>query len=431
MFSHERVYEYFCSECDKSFSSNFRLECHIRTHHTERTVQCSSCDKSFVDKNMLDEHISSKHSAHSQTEKLLECSVCKKVYNRKSRLRKHMTIHERQQKNRVLVCEPCSMAFGAIEDIDEHCNRLHDDNLNIIERDIFYVVCCEYCECAFVNNQKLVQHKEIHSNDEKPFKCGFCMACYETYSKLKTHKNTHISQQVPFPVQRLYMCDVDDCYKRYRHWSDLLNHRKTVHLINPSIYKCNDCQQTFYQSWNFSYHKKTVHSNTKMKCKLCDFECKTMYVLKNHQRKMHSPYKTVATAQSTSEKELNSQLEPEPEQEPKITNETVRLKPKSKSLKVVRSKKVFEVDKYFRKSDKSMICNICEKRLATRHSARSHIEMIHFKIKNYTCNECGKEYYLKKDFRDHTRMHTSELPYECALCKKKYRTASMLNDHRR
>lgn len=406
MFSHERVYEYFCGECDKSFSSNFRLELHIRTHHTKRTVQCGSCDKTFVDKNMLDEHISSKHSARAQTEKLLECSVCKKIYNRSSRLRKHMTIHERQQKNSVLVCEPCSMAFGAIEDIDEHCNRLHeDDNVNIIRKDLFFVVCCEYCELAFIDNQKLVQHKEIHMSDEKPFKCGFCMACYETYSKLKTHKNTHISQQTKFPVQRHYMCDVNDCWKRYRHWSDLLNHRKTVHLINPSIYKCNDCQQTFYQSWNFSYHKKTVHSITTIKCQSCDFECKNVYNLKTHQKKMHT-INTVVKSQHS------------------------KPKPKPKS-ETIRSKKAIELDQYLRKSDTSMVCNICGKQLATRHSARSHIEMIHLKIKNYTCDDCGKEFYLKKDFNDHRRLHTAETPYECTICTKKFRTASMLNDHRR
>lgn len=407
MFSHERVYEYFCKKCDKSFSSNFRLELHIRTHHTQRNVQCGSCDKSFVDKNMLDEHVSSKHSARAQ--KSLECTVCKKKYNRLSRLRKHMTTHESFQKSTMLICEPCSLAFApnAIEDIDEHCNRLHDDvNVNIIKKDIMFVVCCEYCEYAFTDNLMLVQHKKVHINDEKPFKCGFCMACYETYSKLKTHKNTHISQQVKFPVQRHYMCDVDNCWRRYRHWSDLLNHRKTVHLINPSIYKCNDCEQTFYQSWNFSYHKKTVHSGSTMKCQQCNFQCKSMQNLKVHQKKFHS------------NKTESEQSKPE-------------LKSKPTQSQSVISKTTDEIDQYLQKSDTAMICTICDKQLATRNSARQHIEMIHFKMKNFFCDECGKEYYLKKDFYDHKRIHTAETPYECIACPKRFRTASMLNDHRK
>lgn len=404
MFSHERVYEYFCEECDKSFSSNFRLELHIRTHHTKRTIQCSACDKSFVDKNMLDEHMSSKHSARAQTEKSRECPICKKVYSRSSRMRKHMTTHEQLQESSVLVCEPCSIAFAAVEDIDEHCNRSHDDDsVNIIKKEVLYVVCCEYCEFAFVDNEKLAKHKKVHLNDDKPFKCGFCMACYETYSKLKTHKNMHTNQQVKFPVQRHYMCDVNECWKPYRHWSDLLNHRKTVHLINPSIYKCNDCEETFYQSWNFSYHKKTVHSVSPIKCRYCKFECTTKYNMKLHQKKMHS---TITP----------------------IVKKTKEPNPKQAS---VRTKTVPEIDKFLQQTDGLMVCNMCGKKLASRHSARSHIEMIHFKVKNFKCDECGKEFYLKKDWTDHQRLHTGAMPFACKLCSKKFRTASILNEHRK
>lgn len=401
MFSHERVFEHFCGICDKSFSSKFRLRLHNRTHHTKRTIKCNSCDKTFVDKNMLDEHISSKHS--SRAEKSLVCPTCQKQYNRTSRLRKHMTTHEPMQKDSVLICEPCSMAFASLEEVDEHCTRSHDDeNVDIIRKDIFFVVCCEYCETAFIDNLKLVKHKKNHLDDEKPFKCGFCMASYETYSKLKTHKNTHTNQQVKFPVQRNYMCDVDDCWKRYRHWSDLLNHRKTVHLINPTIYKCNDCEQTFYQSWNFSYHKKTVHAMTTVKCQLCDFECKTVYNLKTHHKNVH----------------VNKKTDEMPQQK-KARTETLR------------SKKAIEIDQYLKKSNNATVCNICGKHLATRSNARSHIEMTHLKIKNFTCNECSRSFYLKKDYVDHLRVHTAETPYECTICAKKFRTASMLNDHRR
>lgn len=440
MFSHERVFEYYCCECDKSFSSNLRLELHTRTHHTKRTIKCNSCDKTFVDKSMLDEHISSKHSLRA--EKPLECSVCKKVYNRSSRLRKHMTTHERMQKNAVLICEPCAMAFATIDEIDEHFQRQHDDDhVNIVKKEILFVVCCEYCENAFVDNHKLVKHKECHLNDDKPFKCGFCMASYETYSKLKTHKNTHTNQQVKFPVQRHYMCDVEDCWKRYRHWSDLLNHRKTVHLINPSIFKCNDCEQTFYQSWNFSYHKKTVHAMATIQCQQCDYQCKNIYNLRAHQKKFHSdkneekpPSRDVAENQIVVKQEEADTVTVIKAKAP----ETISSSPSSSTITTAEAeiattptKTTLEIDQYVRKVDKTIICNICEKQLATRCSARSHIEMIHFKIKNFACTECGKTFYLKKDATDHLRTHTAETPYDCTICDKKFRTASILNGHQK
>lgn len=427
MFSHERVTEYFCQECDKSFSSNLRLELHTRSHHTKRTIKCNACDKTFVDKSMLDEHISNKHSMRA--DKSLECTICKKVYNRSSRLRKHMTTHERMQKCAVLICDPCAMAFASIDEIDEHFQRAHDDDhVNIVKKEILFVVCCEYCENAFIDNHKLAKHKECHLNDDKPYKCEFCMASYETYAKLKTHKNTHINQQVKFPVQRHYMCDVEDCWKRYRHWSDLLNHRKTVHLINPSIFKCNDCEQTFYQSWNFSYHKKTVHAVTTVKCPHCDFECKNVYNLRAHQKKTHSDKMELKA--STDEIVAKSKVKSS-KVEATATQVAAPMATATPTTPPTPTKKPLEIDQYIRKVDKTIICNLCDKQLATRTSARSHIEMIHFKIKNFACTECGKTFYLKKDASDHLRMHTAETPYNCTMCEKQFRTASMLNDHRK
>lgn len=405
MFSHERIFEHFCDKCDKSFSSKIRLELHVRVHHTKRTILCPSCDKSFVDKNMLDEHISTKHSTRTQGDKQFICSICQKIYNRSSRLKKHMTIHDKPQKNDVLVCEKCSMAFASIEEIEDHINRIHDDAVDpkITKKELLFVVCCEYCENAFVDFKSLAKHKQNHLNDDKPFKCEFCMACYESYAKMKTHKNTHIHQQYKFPVQRHYMCDIESCWKKYRHWSDLLNHRKTVHLINPTIYKCSECEQTFYQSWNFSYHKKTVHCSTELKCDVCDFQCRTLYSLRLHQRNYHSS-------------------------DAEDSNANFKAKPKKQPIK---KQSRVDLDEFVSKTGTSLICNTCGKQFSTRNGARSHVEMVHLKIRNHSCKECGKEYYLRKDYEDHRRMHTAETPYECQHCSKKFRTASLLNEHRK
>lgn len=401
MFTHEQIYEHFCGECDKSFASKARLEHHTRSQHTKRILPPKNYKNTIQDD--VEAIISSKQS---QNDKSFTCNICKKVYSRASRLRKHATIHEQIQRNMVLICEKCSIAFATIEDVEDHCNRNHDEidntSVNIISKEILFVVCCEYCESAFIDQHRLIQHKRIHLNDEKPFKCEYCMACYETYSKLKTHKNTHLNHQMKFPVQRNYMCDVSDCLKKYRHWSDLMNHRKTVHLINPSIYKCTECEATFYKSWDFSYHKKTVHSISTVRCELCQLECRTPYTLKLHKKKRHSP---------------------------KVIPSEVRPK---RSMAVQRSKKSFDFDVYMRPTNNgAFICNVCEKQLANRNSAKSHIEMIHLGVKHHTCEICDKEYYLRKDYNDHVRRHTAEQPYECTMCTKKFRTASMLSDHRK
>ena len=41
------VIQYQCNRCDKDFSDNSHLICHIKTHTEEKTYQCSQCDKAF------------------------------------------------------------------------------------------------------------------------------------------------------------------------------------------------------------------------------------------------------------------------------------------------------------------------------------------------------------------------------------------------
>lgn len=389
MFLHEPQFEYFCLQCDTTFATKVNLDDHIDAQHPKRVVHCLAGDKGLAGKNASDVN-----NGDKCTEKSLTCPTCQKVYNRMSRLRKHMTSHEIVQQCSVFVCDPCSMAFATLDDVDEHCVQQHDDDIaNIIEKEMLSVVCCEYCENAYTDRVKLLKHKQCHSNDDKPFKCEFCMATYETYSKLKTHKITHVNQQVKFPVQRQYMCDVDNCWKRYRHWGDLSIHRKTVHLINPTVYKCPECDQTFHQSWKFSYHKKTVHQVNSINCNTCGMECANSYQLKQHRKSHHSSAKKV--------------------------------------VQPMKSNKSFDMKQYIDQMGATMICRLCGKKLVTRTGAKTHVEMTHMKLRNHRCDTCGKEFYLRKDYVDHLRTHTAEMPYQCELCLRKFRTASAVNDHRR
>lgn len=392
---------HFCQQCDATFSAIGTLDEHMRAQHPRRTAAHGlTADKSAVAATAASKTSmpSERTVGDKQTEKSLTCPTCKKVYNRMSRLRKHMTSHENFAKSNVLVCDSCSMAFATLEEVDEHCVHQHDDDIaNIIEKEILFVVCCEFCEHAFTDRVKLLKHKECHSKVDKPFKCEFCMATYETFSKLKTHKNTHVHQQTRFPVERQYMCDIENCWKRYRHWGDLSIHRKNAHLINPTVYKCPECERTFHQSWKFSYHKKTVHAVAAVHCDTCGEQCANTYSLKHHRKKCHAP-----------EERATKKVQPRQCNKPK-----------------------FDMKQYIDQFDTTLICRLCGKHLATRTGARTHVEMTHMKLRNHRCDTCGKEFYLRKDYVDHMRLHTSEMPYQCEVCLRKFRTASAVNDHRR
>lgn len=56
MFAHEQVFEHFCTQCDKSFSTDNDLTRHENTHSAQRNYECKDCGKKFIDSQTLSEH---------------------------------------------------------------------------------------------------------------------------------------------------------------------------------------------------------------------------------------------------------------------------------------------------------------------------------------------------------------------------------------
>lgn len=404
MFSHEKVFEHFCDQCDKSYSAKAYLDRHLKTHTTQH---CAQCDLTFANKQLLDEHVASQHSS-TDNEKTLKCHVCEKVFARTSRYRKHLTIHETVDPNDVYTCEKCVMVFQDEDKAAEHCQLRHGGSTEYIqEQSLSDALCCEFCETAFYTAQALMKHKKIHKGS-LPYECDSCTSKYDSFSKLKTHRQSHQNQNVPFPVLRKYVCNIPECLKSYRHWGDLTSHRKTVHLINPSILKCSECGKTFYQSWKLDYHNKTAHGKP-MECQICKTVLPTAISHRLHMRKHRQGVIT-------------------------DNNEPVEIREGPATGKKRRNRKAaHDIDQFLRKENDRLICTECGKVMVSRNNARSHIEIVHLKVRNFECETCSRQFYLRKDYTDHMRMHTSEAPFKCKepSCGKSFRTSSLYSEHRK
>lgn len=144
------------------------------------------------------------------------CEYCHKHFNRKSRLRKHMVVSHITHSAAVLsVCDRCGQTFAGEAAGLRHWSSQHaeDDGATtmgprITAQNCEKVLCCEFCEAAYVDVDRLAEHKKTHDGVDDKFECQYCPAKYNEYSRLKTHSNCHAAIKTSFPVKRWWVGEV-------------------------------------------------------------------------------------------------------------------------------------------------------------------------------------------------------------------------------
>ncbi|GFU78097.1 zinc finger protein 713 [Trichonephila clavipes] len=79
--------------------------------------------------------------------------------------------------------------------------------------------------------------------------------------------------------------------------------------------------------------------------------------------------------------------------------------------------------------EKSVQCDVCEKRVSKKHIAR-HMHL-HTETKPFQCNVCGKGFTVSSILTNHMRTHTGEKPFHCNVCKKCFSQSINLTIHKR
>ena len=140
----------------------------------KRDVQCDLCGNFFLSQGYLRQHRQYVH----QEERNFSCELCEVSVKTEALLKRHMARHTNVKNE---VCQVCGRSFRVRSDLLRHMVR-HDSSKRTFK--------CEECGKAFFEDQKLKQHRRIHTGD-KPFKCHLCAYKCAVKGNLTKHLKTH------------------------------------------------------------------------------------------------------------------------------------------------------------------------------------------------------------------------------------------------
>lgn len=140
---------YECRECERVFTTEDRLDKHIKNHEEHRPHKCPRCNKGFKQPSHLSQHL----RTHTD-ERPFPCEVCSKCFKQSCQLKQHMRLHTGEKPYQ-----------------------------------------CPECSRSFKQASQLNQHVRLHTG-EKPYKCVICTKTFTQASQLRSHKKTHEPKEI-------------------------------------------------------------------------------------------------------------------------------------------------------------------------------------------------------------------------------------------
>lgn len=148
---------YYCTVCQKHFSSHSGYTYHINQIHSKiKNYSCNFCGKKFGMKRILDNHIRNIHS----NEKNFQCLQCLKYFKTDAALYNHQLIHKQSS----FACEFCDKKFHYKHNLEVH-RLLHSEERKYS---------CNHCASTFKTRNYLSKHLKSHFNGAKSFFCTQC-----------------------------------------------------------------------------------------------------------------------------------------------------------------------------------------------------------------------------------------------------------------
>lgn len=267
--------------------------------------------------------------------------------------------------------------------------------------------CCSICNKTFANAGNVQRHMLIH--EKQKYKCDRCDSLFT--SKIKLDK--HLFNKHTVPNERSFPCD--DCEKRFKSSSNLMQHRK-VHLAEKP-YQCPLCSKSFSFKSNLQKHQGKSRCRRPpgepIQCHVCQKIFKKEFLLKSHLRR-HDTERPFSCEQcdmkfkykSTLIRHLQIHNGERPFPCPNCDKSFTHLGLLKPHLRIHTGEKPYE-------------CEICQKSFAHKHNMQRH-KLRHDKVKHLVCDVCHKQFPKESRLKYHLKTHLNEKHFACFVCPKRF-----------
>ncbi|GAB1287101.1 Zinc finger protein 341 [Apodemus speciosus] len=411
-----------CSYCDKSFTKNFDLQQHIRSHTGEKPFQCIACGRAFAQKSNVKKHM--------QTHKVWPPGRSGGTVSRNSVTVQVMALNPNRQEEedpglgqslpsttqpqalptageeegdkseakQVVVidssylCQFCPSKFSTYFQLKSHMIQHKKEQVSPLK---VYKCVVKSCAQMFPKLDAFLEHIRSHQ-EELSYRCHLCSKDFPSLYDLGVHQYSHslLPQHSPKKDSTVYKCV--KCVNKYSTPEALEQHVQTATHSFP----CPHCQKVFPCERYLRRHLPTHGSGGRFRCQICKKFFRKEHYLKLHAH-IHSgekPYKCSVCESAFNRKD-----------------------------KLKRHMLIHEPFKKY-KCPFSMHTG-CSKEFNRQDKLKAHI-LSHAGLKLHKCGLCSKSFSRRAHLAEHQRAHTGNYKFRCAGCAKGFSRHKYLKDHR-
>ncbi|XP_032514213.2 zinc finger protein 383-like [Danaus plexippus] len=334
----------------------------------------------------------------------------------------------------VFMCQYCDQAFVSQEKCKEHEQSFHDPNLPYK---------CVECSLVFSERSQFVAHtRQVHGND-KPYHCPECDKCFGRRSDLRKHSIVHTGIR---PFQCHY------CLKSFSRNTNLSKHLRIHAGHKPHV--CPLCPRSFVAKGDLQRHV-LVHSGVKpYACRKCPLTFGRRDKLIKHEVR-HGPVSPENKEYENDDAHdmvvnvnpFSNLMTSPPQHNIENTNEydlprvpdhiagdntflnQIQKNPSTSSKPQTNSPPKPKMASPNKNKPKNIKCHQCPKRFSSLDAYKTHVSIAHIGSRIFQCKICFKKFPRKREFDRHVASHSGMKPFSCSQCDKKFTRKDKLNKH--